>query len=311
MAFFKSSDELLEKGQDLVKQREFEKARETFSKSAEKANKEGEKDVFVMSNVLESIMMLNGNGGNSANYYRLCQALIPLGDKEIKVGIKSILASVLAQEAEIASEEKNTFGLPGTIDGLVQRAQGLQSVGVKYQVQIGNGTLFLPELFNNKNETGIQRAMLLFAISQENLAESTVWQDPKKAAEYYQNAVNYRKQIGDVQGEQTDLIKVAQYSKSASCWFCSREMTGEQVHFLPMSSNLTPMLINSKGNSPLPSVHPSQNMIYACRGCHSAISKRADEIALVYHNQAIARLTEVQNNLQAQINDLRRLAHHH
>jgi tetratricopeptide (TPR) repeat protein len=257
MGLFKSSDELLEKGHDFVKLREFKKAQDTFEKSAEKAQKNGEQDVFVVSNALAKVMLLSEVGFTYQNYINSMQALIPLGEGEIKIGIKSIKAAVLANECRISADEVSVQGVPNTVQGLTQRAGKLQSIGVEYQTQIGSNTLFLPELFFNRNETGIQRSMRLFAESQENMAEATVWSDPKRAAEYYQNAVNYRKQIGDSQSENADLEKVAQYSRSASCWFCGREITGEQVHFFPMNSDITMMLRTSKGESPLPSVHES------------------------------------------------------
>jgi len=312
MGLFKSSDELLEKGRDLVEQKEFKKAQDVFEKSAEKAEKKGEKDVYAVSNAMAKIMALSGNGCTYANFNNAYQALQPLGETELKIGLKTIKASALALECQIMAEEKNAQGVPTTVQGLTQRAGVLQTIGVKYQTQIGTNVLFVPELFGNKNETGIQRSMRLFAESQENMAEATVWSDPKRAAEYYQNAVNYWKQAGDAQNESYDLNKAAQYSKSISCWFCGREITGEQVHFFTMNAEVTKLLLETKSGSPLPSRSDSGNVIYACRGCHSAISKRADEIASYYHNIAMNRITEVHNSLQAQINDLRRdLNNHH
>lgn len=313
MGLFKSSDELLEKGLDLVEQKEFAKAQDVFEKSAEKAEKKGERDVLVMSNALAKIMALSGQGRTYQNLVNAQQALAALGENDLKIGLKTIKASVLVTECAITAEEMSVQGVPTTADGLTQRAGRLQSIGVKYQTQIGNNTLFFPELFSNKNETGIQRSMRIFAESQENMAEATVWSDPKRAAEYYQNAVNYWKQAGDAAGESRGLDKVNQYSLSVKCWFCGREITGEYVHFFPMNSEVTNLLMKTNGDGPLLSANKTGDYVFACRGCYSAISKKADEIAVRYHNIAMARITDVQNNLQAQINDLRRALnnHHH
>jgi hypothetical protein len=218
----------------------------------------------------------------------------------------------LSTECFLISEELAAQAIPTSIRSLQERAKRLNDVGTKFQTNIGNNTLFLPELFSNYSDTGIRRALRLFAESQENLAEATVYFDPKKAAEYYQNAANYRQQIGDADNVQKNLARVGQYSKSVSCWFCQREITGEQVHFFAMDSDLTTLVRETKTDgSPLPSTHQSQDLIYACRGCHSAISKKADEIALAYHVVALAKMNEINIHLQRQINELYRMAHRH
>jgi hypothetical protein len=306
MGLFKSSDELLEKGQDLIKQREFEKAINVLQNSAEKARSNGENDIFITSNALASVMRTFGNGQNASNYYNASLALQQLGEGDLKIGIKTVKAKELALECFVACEEISARDIPKSGASLQTRAAKLQEVGVKYQTQIGNRPLFMLELFFNTNETGIRRSFGLFAESQENLAEATVWFDPKKAAELYQNAANYRRQSGDVQNEQMDLAKIRQYSKSVSCWFCHREITGDQIQFFNMGAEVRPIRNGLKSDSPLPSLHESEDIIYACRGCHTAISKKADEIALAYHNAAIAKMVAIQNNLQSQIDQLRR-----
>jgi len=313
----KTSDELFDKGHDLVKQREFEKAILIFQKSAEKANNSGQKDLFFLSKALASILCLYGQCNNPQALNRVSQDLAPLGDNEIKLGIKSVKTLDLATECQIWAEDvymQNTNQVPN----LWERAVKLENVGIAYQTRIGDKSLFIPEFFNNRTETGIQRAMRLFAESNETKAEFVVAEDPKKAAEFYLNAINFRKQINDLGSEQADQVKVHQYSKSASCWFCGREIEGEGVHFFRLNASITPLLRRVKNDSSLPSMDQTQNVIFACIGCFSAVSNVADGIALGYHNEAMARLREVNNHLQAQINSLEseinslaRYSHHH
>ena len=146
MGLFKSSDELLEKGLDLVEKKEFAKAQDAFEKSAEKAEKKGEKEVLVLSKALASIMALSGQGRTYQNLINAQQALAPLGEKDIKIGLKTIKASVLVTECAITAEELSVQGVPTTSDALVQRAGRLQSIGVKFQTQIGNEALFQAQL---------------------------------------------------------------------------------------------------------------------------------------------------------------------
>jgi len=318
MGFFKSSDELFDKAQDLVNQREFDKAVSTFQKSAEKANKNGQKDIFIMSNALASILSLHGLESNPQAYIDVVQNLTPLGENEVKIGIKSVIASVLAIECQITAQDLNLRNTKQSDHNLLERATKLEELGIAYQTKIGTNALFVPEFFMNKTATGMQRSMMLFAESNECKAEAMVWSDPKKAAEFYLNAVQYRKQANDPGSESADMDKVRQYSKSASCWFCGREIEGENVHFFKLDASLTPLLRQVKNESPLPCMDESQNAIYACRGCSSAVQKIADKIALDYYNKAMAKLTEVNNHLQNQINSLQnqinnlaRYSHHH
>ncbi len=175
---------------------------------------------------------------------------------------------------------------------------------MKYQTMIGNNILLLPEIFKKIKLTGVSRGLMLIAESQENLAEAIVWSDPKRAAEYYQNAANYRKQAGEQTREAADQAKVKQYSKAVRCWICDREIAGEAIHFFPMRSEITALQRKRQSKSPLPSKHETEDYIYACRACHEAISKKADEIAVHYHTIAMDHTNSVQAELQKQINDI-------
>lgn len=299
----KSSDELFEKGQDLVKQREFEKALPIFIKSAEKAKNIGQNDLFILSNALASVLALFGQVNNPQALHKVAQDLAPLGENEIKVGINTVKSSDLMTECQISAQDFHLHSAEQS-SSLWERAIKLENIGVAYQTRIGDKELFVPAFYGNRTETGMQRALKLFAESNESKAEFVVAEDPKKAAEFYLNAINFRKQINDVRSEQNNLIKVSQYSKSASCWFCAREIEGENVHFFKLNASITPLLRRVKTDSALPSMDPEKNVVFACVGCYSAVSNVADAIALQYHNLAMAKLAEINNHLQAQINSL-------
>jgi ribosome-binding protein aMBF1 (putative translation factor) len=127
--------------------------------------------------------------------------------------------------------------------------------------------------------------------------------DPKKGAEYFQMAMNYRRQLGDSNAEARIQEKIRLYSKAAACWICGREATGQTIHFVSMPSDITPAQSRSKQASPLPSME-SNASIYVCRACYVAISKRADSIALNYHNAAMAEMRNMEARLNQRINSV-------
>ncbi len=307
MGLFKSADELVDKGHNFLKQGEFSKALNNFEKATEKFRKEGDVQNGENSNAFAKLLKIHSNKNDPNVYISASEALQPLGDIELKFGVRDVKASNIANECSVKAEELSILTLPtDDLSSLEKRGRELQEMGTKYQSSIGTNVMIIPEIFEKKKITGIQHAYALAAEGQENLAEAIVWSDPKKAAEYYQTAANYRRQIGEQNKEKSDTGKVQQFKKAAKCWLCGREIYGEDIHFFPMRSDITEFQRKSKESSPLPSKHESENMIYACRACHEAISKKADEIADHYHQIAIAYTNDVKDELQSQINQIER-----
>lgn len=166
------------------------------------------------------------------------------------------------------------------------------------QVNIGNDTLMLNEFFNSVSISGNKLALTLMAEGNECYASAYLWDDPKKAAEYQQFAYNYRRQIGET-GENNQAL-IRSYSKSASCWICGRDTTGEGMHFFPMSSDVSPQQ-KKKEDGILPSANDEYTSIYVCRACYSAISRRSDAIAQHYHKISMDELRSTEARLQAEI----------
>jgi len=300
MGLFKSGDELLDKGYSLLKQKEFSKALSTFKKANEKLEKQGDKQNANITNALAKLLEIPSNENNPGVYIAATEALEPLGDTEIKFGIRTVKASDIAKECSLKAEELTATSR----GGLNERADRLKQVGMNYQTLIGNSVLCIPEIFNDEKSTGSEVALLLFAISEEQHAEATVWSDPKKAAEYYQNAANWRRQIGHKDKESDDISMVKQYSKGAKCWICGREIYGEEIHFLHMPSEITTFQGKSEVDSLLPSMSESEDVVYVCRACYQAISKKADEIANHYHQIAMKEISRVESELNERINEV-------
>ncbi len=98
---------------------------------------------------------------------------------------------------------------------------------------------------------------------------------------------------------------MAQYGKSAKCWFCGREVAGESIHFVAMPSDLTDLVKAADKDSPLPSFDPQTGNVYACKGCHGAVHHLADALATQRMNELDAKLQRQIQELKDQIQSIR------
>ena len=297
MGLFKSGDEKFEQGNEFIKRKEYDKARKAFEAALKKGSKEAE-----VAQVMIALLDLR-EGGMQA-YRDAITVLQSKGELAVDFGLFNIKCSQLYIECDAVYAEMVAMGL-GTsgAPALKQRADALFAAGMKYQTKIGPGTLIVPEVYTAVKVTGIQKANFLMAEGNENLAESVAWDDPKKAAEYLQIALNYRRQLGDGNAESRISQKIKMYAKAAACWLCGREATGETIHFVSMPTEVTGMQMSGKATSPLPS-YENNASIYVCRACYLAISKRADAIAKQYHDIAMRELQAMERRLRSEINSV-------
>lgn len=297
-SLFKSADALYDQGIDLIKQGEFDKARRILMKSIEK---DGGPDH--MSAVIVSMIDMRGRLGDISAYVSLFNALNGTTAEEFEFGLTTINTDVMKKQCELAIEGIRILNMNTSSDVLIDKGQKLIKLAQRYQSEIGDENLKLSEIYlNDTTRTGIREGILLLALGHEALSSGTVWDDPKKAAEYQQIAYGYRKQIGE-SGE-ANLKLINDYAKTSKCWFCGRIASGRGIHFFPISSEISPMLRAPKGSEPLTSETEDFNSIYACRACYTSISKRAEEIALQYHQQAMSEMNAMEIRLQAQIASL-------
>jgi hypothetical protein len=295
LSLFKDADALYEQAIDLIKQGEFEKARGRLMKSIEKDG--GPDDI---SAVLVCMIDMRGRLGDVSAYGNLLNALKATKAKEFTFGLTTVSVPTMILQCELAIEEIHALNMNGSSAVTLEKGNRLLKLAQRYQSEVGNETLKMNEIFlNDTTRTGIREGMVLLAMGYESLASGTVWNDPKKAAEYQQIAYGYRKQVGDT-GE-SNLKLINDYSKTCKCWFCGRTASGLGIHFFPMSSEISPMLLKSGEGEPIKSDSDDHNSIYACRACYRGISIRADEIAKVYYNQAMGEMRAMEARLNAEI----------
>lgn len=292
---FKKADDLHIQGMDLIRQGEFAKARERLLLSI---RKDGGPDD--LSAVVVGMIDLRGNMGDVGAYRNLITSLKNTDAKEFEFGLTMVNTETMIKQSELAIEEIRITNMRGSGRDLVDKGQKLVELAQRYQTEVGEETLKLSEIYNNDTtRTGMKEGAMLMAMGYEAYATGTVWEDPRKAAEYQQIAYGYRKQMGDTGEENLRLIN--DYAKTCKCWYCGRVVSGLGIHFFALPSDISPALRTPPGREPLTSETEDHEAIYACRACHSSITKKADEIAQRYHENAMSEIRATEARMQAEL----------
>ncbi len=302
MAFlFKSGDELFDEAVNHINLKEYVKARADFSKCIEKgASKSSLASIYI------SIIAMVQNPENPNNYKALANNLRSVNPGMVEFGLTQVDGMRLADECDLVAQRIILMSTNGNAAVREKKGKDLIQLGLQYQIKIGKDTLKTNELIYGDTATsGIKESLSIQALGYETLASSAVLTDPKQAAEYLQNAYNYRRQAGDDGSHDKQLIE--SYSKSAKCWICGRTTTGEGIHFLAMSSEITPFMRNGQDDL-LKSAPANFEAVYVCRPCYSAISRRSDAISRKYYDDAIRDLRATEARLQMEIAEVRAYA---
>ncbi len=303
MAFklFKNGDDLYEQGNELIKRGEYSKARGVLQKSIDKEG--GEDDVAAVQVALIDMM---GKLDNPQVYANLINKLKALKQDELDFGLNHIVRDQLLKETELTYRKISLMEQRTKKQNLEAVSSSLQTLAQDFQSEIGDEHLIIQEVFNNDSTvTGTTEFFNLMAVSYEALSDAVVWENPSQAAEYEQVAMGYRQQNG--QSGSSNEAKVRAYGNTCRCWICNRLASGEGIHFYSAPSDISPALANESEDEGTNKNRDSDNKhIYICRACYSAISYRADEIALPYYQRGMAELRATEARLQAEIAALER-----
>jgi len=285
----------LEQGLDLARRREFDRASEKFMDASRKLLKEGSVLESNRARAYAELFSQGVRGANPAVLVGLGAFLrSALGDDELKPGPRSIRAVDLATQLELTARDTNLMIAlqtgAATGEGLAKAMQGLAS---DYG-QLGDGMLFLPELFEQRTIPAASRVPILMALSFETLGTSVQGTDPLAAAEHFQTAQQYWVQAGDDNRSQAASAKVGHLALQAKCWVCGREGTGHGIQFVSLPIDQGVEGLKGGDSSPLPSLDRSGRLVYVCKGCYSAVYGLADRLA-------IQRSAETERRLLAEI----------
>ena len=297
MKIFKSADDRYEQGHDFIKRKEYDKAQEAFLKAIYKGSSDSD-----TAKVMIALLDLRGDPGE-AEYMKAVDILNKIYEKnhesEITFGLLTISCAYLLAECTTLVSEMKALAMPSS----EARAEALFKAAEGFQKLIGPNTLPMLEFYKSISITGFEKANNLLAIGNEDLAESVVSEDPKKAAEYLHIALTLRRRQTEGKGGEGLQERINMYAKSAACWICGREVTGEMIHFVSMETEVTGLQAKGELSSVLPSFENNAS-IYVCKACFLAISKRADKIAKEYHETAMKKISKVEKHLNERIDEV-------
>ena len=291
MAFglFKDGEELFNSALEEIKRKEYDKAQKTLNKALEKNTKNAD-----IAKVYIAFISVGKDLNNPGAYDGLRNRLCDLKVDSFQFGLATFDTEMLKKECEcisacISARAMSDSSAKG--NAMMKAAQNLMA-------GVGNNNLRINEYYTGNAITGARMATGLMAEANEILADDMFETDPQKAAEYQQQAYNFRRQNGE-SGE-ANLRKMQQYSKACTCWICGRQAVGEGLHFFLMSANPSPQQVEKDKGEIQHSMSDSRDL-YVCRACYTAISRRADAISQGYYDKAVDQMRAGDAALQAQI----------
>lgn len=219
---------------------------------------------------------------------------------KVKAGEVAQEVKILAEEARLPQINLNSLGeYPNEI------ADEFEAVAQSY-LALGRESLVLGDLFKiDGTPYTIAFKYLGFSRFLKGFIEEK--SDPSKSVEYYAEAMGHFSQAMLEEYKSYLDQRCKKLSNVVKCWFCGRDVQGEDIHYVYMETILTPYLQKKfSGESP-PSVKESR--IAACMACYEAIHIMADSVARMYYEKAMAALRKVEKELTQAILALeRRLA---
>ena len=296
-SLFKSGDELYSAGLDAITRKNWREAEDKFGDAVRKGSSKS-----AMAELMLALLRLRRDRGNVSNYRAVAAALGKYGESSFRFGLTDVDAAALASECELSVQEIEADSIDDR--EYERKGQALIAAAGAFASQIGDRPMLLREMFEGESGyTGTRESNILQALAYETLGKGVVYSNPKQAAEYMQMAATFRKMLGE-DGD-ADMRLSRQYSLSAKCWLCGRTMSGEGVHFIAVSSDITPIFKQGIDKEVVRPASPQFSSIYMCKPCFTAISNRSDEISRGYYDRTMAEMTAMEARLMAEIRSVR------
>ncbi len=293
--FFKDGNELFDDAQELIKQKEYAKARKKLNSAIEKRSADSD-----LARAMIAFIDVGQSLNDPGRYRELSTALSAMDDGAFEFGLSTFDIRMLIDECDamaMALEARNSHAASDA--AFVDKGTRLIEAAKVLQQKVGNNVLAINEYFNTSTLSGQRLSIALLAEGNELIADGTFWSDPKKAAEYQQIAYNFRRQLGE-SGEYNKR-KIREYTMTCTCWICGRQATGEGLHFYRMSADISPEHVRADADELTPAVDQDSPMIFVCKACYTSMSRRADAIAKDYHERSLAEIERTRRQMMAEI----------
>ncbi len=292
MGLFKNGDDFYNTAIDMMNRKDISGARACFEKAISKgcAKKDHAQFCLVMIDT-------EGHLGDPRRYRYLQDAIAKLPAGPVTYGVTSADRDMLLAQIELALQEIEAVNMSDS--NYMAKGQAMINVAAGFASRIGEENLPLQELLKGTSQTGNHEALMLQALAYEVMGKGAVYADPKQGSEYLQMAYNFRRQLG--QSGEDDLRLMRQFATTGRCWICGRPVSGQGIHFMAVRSEFTDMFRNKEENEAVKSSGDNYSDIFMCLPCYSALSNRANEIAVSYYNDAMSQMRAMEARLQAEI----------
>lgn len=296
MGLFKTKEEKASikfgKGSDLIAQRQYSSALDNFRKIINLG--QGTPEVYVLTRMLE----MRPNYTNPDELRKSIEVFSQFPGLIVRYGVYDVSVDEMLYECQLRLKGQEALGITD-----VTTEAGITLVRTASELAAYDRTFILDEIFDEKKITARDYSNMLYALGYERMSEAVKWDNPKKAAEYQQQALIYNSERHDTKAVEENQNFIRGASMTVHCWFCGKEVSGENIHFVPMKSKITePILRQADPSKPLAT--NSENAVYACRACFSTFDNLAQKYLKIAEEYTDKQVNRVYNELMAEIRHL-------
>jgi hypothetical protein len=230
------------------------------------------------------------------------QAMNQIPNAQLNVGF-TVNSSDLAEQASVLSYDMATTKALDGESKEISRVAGVRDLAQKYMDLIGKD-LALWRLMKEEIDPQ-RRAYYLLGLASLIEANSVADTDPKRSVALLSEATTNLELAGRdpmtlAPGTRSKLENISKFGK---CWFCGREMQGQNFHYVLLPAMVSQYTRQRYGSGTPRSLEESA--VVACESCSSSIRNVADEVARAYFERAMAEMRALEQRLDARINAIR------
>jgi hypothetical protein len=231
--------------------------------------------------------------------WQVCsEAMNQVSGAQLNVGF-SVSSADLAKQASVLSfDMATTEALDGESKD-ISRVGAVRDLAQKYMDLVGND-LALWRLMKQEIDPQ-RRAYYLLGLASLIEANSVADTDPKKSVALLSEATTNLELAGTASmgistGARTKLESISKFGK---CWFCGREMQGQDFHYVLLPATVSQYTRQRYG---LDTPHSTEgDAVVACESCSSSIQNVADEVARAYYEKAMKEMRALEQRLSTKI----------
>ena len=234
-------------------------------------------------------------------WQKCSQAMGQLPNIQLNVGF-AVNSPSIAQQASVLSSDIAATEALNAESKDASRVAAVRDLAQKYMDLIGSD-LSVWRLMKQEIDPQ-RRAYYLLGLASLIEANSVADADPGRSVALLSEATtNLELAAMDpmtlAPGTKEKLENIAKFGK---CWFCGREMQGQNFHYILLPASITQYTRQRYGSGMPPSL--DENMVVACEGCSSSIRNVADKVARAYFESAMAEMRALEQRLDARISAL-------